>query len=96
MKSRYSIQATNRFKREYKRVFKKDKELQELFLLTIEKLSENPFDKSLRTHHVYIKTFGKVYSSRINGDLRIIWNFNGSIIVLQRVGGHSGSSNINK
>jgi mRNA-degrading endonuclease YafQ of YafQ-DinJ toxin-antitoxin module len=96
MKSKYHIQATSRFQREYKRVFKKKKGLQKRFLFTVEKLSENPFKKGLRTHHVFAKDFGKVYSSRVTGDIRLICCFNGNIIVLQRIGGHSGSSNVYK
>ena len=39
---------------------------------------------------------GKVYSSFISGDIRIIWEFsNGSLhILVLNIGGHSGTNNV--
>jgi mRNA-degrading endonuclease YafQ of YafQ-DinJ toxin-antitoxin module len=93
-KSKHQIQATTRFQRELKKTVKGNELLKEQVLSIIEMLSINPFYRGLRTHTVNIPSFGKVYSSRVTEDLRIIWNFNGDIIVLQRIGGHSGSSKI--
>jgi mRNA-degrading endonuclease YafQ of YafQ-DinJ toxin-antitoxin module len=96
-KSKYSIQATTRFQREYKKIVKGNREVEERFLSIIERLSVNPFGRGLRTHTVNISGFGRVYSSRVTGDIRIIWNFkDDTIIILHRIGGHSGSSNIYK
>lgn len=38
-------------------------------------LAKDPFSPVLRTHKVNTRKLGKHYSSRIDGDLRIIWNF---------------------
>lgn len=50
----------------------------------LERLRENPFSQSLRTHRVDSKSHGKAWSSRVDGDLRIIWNFDSEdkIIIL--------------
>jgi len=61
------------------------------------KLKSNPFSDSLHTHKVNSKLFGIKFSSRINGDLRLIWDFDEqtgevSIIEIYDIGGHSGSS----
>lgn len=94
-KSKYNIQATTRFQREFKKVVKRNSGLEEKFLSVIERLSMNPFNRGLRTHYVNISGFGKVFSSRVTGDIRIIWNFkDDTIIILHRIGGHSGSSNV--
>jgi len=96
-KSRYSIQATTRFQREFKRVVKRNRGLEEKFLTVIEKLSLNPFARQLQTHVVNIQGFGKVYSSRVTGDIRIVWVFkDDTIIILHRIGGHSGGLNVYK
>jgi mRNA-degrading endonuclease YafQ of YafQ-DinJ toxin-antitoxin module len=71
-KSKYDIQATTRFQREFKRVVKGDRRLEEKFLSVIEKLSINPFMRQLQTHVVNVHGFGKIYSSRVTGDIRII------------------------
>jgi mRNA-degrading endonuclease YafQ of YafQ-DinJ toxin-antitoxin module len=42
-KSKYDIQATTRFQKEFKRVVKRNRRLEERFLSVIEKLSINPF-----------------------------------------------------
>ncbi len=61
------------------------------------KLSSNPFDQSLKSHKVNTRTFGVQYSSRIDGDLRIIWSFDKDenlIIHLIDIGGHFGSKSV--
>ena len=72
-------------------------ETEDRFLQVIDRLSYNPFYPSLKTHSVDIASLGKVYSSRVTGDIRIVWAFKEDlIIVLYRVGGHSGGSNVYK
>jgi mRNA-degrading endonuclease YafQ of YafQ-DinJ toxin-antitoxin module len=56
-------------------------------------VSENPFIPELHTHKVISKEFGSAFSSRVNGDIRIIWNydkFGVMTILLLDLGGHSG------
>jgi mRNA-degrading endonuclease YafQ of YafQ-DinJ toxin-antitoxin module len=96
-RSKYSIQATTRFQREFKKVVKRNMGLEERFLSVIERLSRDPFMRRLKTHAVNIPDFGRVYSSRVTGDIRIIWNFkDDTIIILHRIGGHSGGLNVYK
>ena len=96
-KSKYDIQATSRFQREFKKSVKGNIGLREKILSVIDKLSVNPFHRSLGTHYVDIPSFGRVFSSRVTGDIRIIWSFkDDTIVILHRIGGHSGSSNVYK
>ena len=58
---------------------------------TLKKMLEDPFDSSLVTHQVNVSSLGKVWSSRVTGDLRIIWDFNEKkklVIVAFRLQGH--------
>ena len=63
------------------------------------KLKNNPFDTSLGTHKVISKRFDNKYSSKITGDLRLIWDFNLEtekleIIEIYDIGGHSGTNGV--
>lgn len=63
------------------------------------KLKNNPFDTSLRTHKVISKRFDNKYSSKITGDLRLIWDFNLEtekleIIEIYDIGGHGGTNGV--
>jgi len=60
-------------------------------------LAENPFNPSLNTHKVVTRKHKKHYSSRLDRDLRIIWDFdekNNLVLYLLDIGGHSGSTGV--
>lgn len=64
---------------------------------TLSKLSENPFTLSLKTHRAGHKLTGKKFSSRVTGDIRIIWGFTQEQqpqIILIDLGGHSGKDKV--
>lgn len=93
----YILKSVSRFDRDFKRISKRNKRTAKRIVKGIEELRENPFSSGLETHSVKISSLGKVYSSRITGDLRIIWFFKSKgVIVLYRIGGHSGSSKVYK
>lgn len=59
----------------------------------------NPFLDKFRTHKVDLGTFGKKFSSRLDGDLRLIWDFDSEqkiVIYVFDIGGHSGSTGVYK
>lgn len=63
----------------------------------IKKLAENPNNPSLKSHKVDTPKFGKAYSSRVTGDLRIIWEYSKGgfqILDLLDIGGHSGKGGV--
>ncbi|MDX9739273.1 MAG: hypothetical protein RBT33_02835 [Candidatus Dojkabacteria bacterium] len=96
--TKYEIYFTVGFKRRLKKISKKDLILKNLVKETIKSISEDPFQETLRTHQVNISKYGKVYSSSVNKDIRIIWNFQESdmTIHLLIIGGHSGSNKVYK
>lgn len=95
MKNKYSFKYSQNFYHSYKRMTKKDKGLATSVEKVLKKLSLDPFSKSLKTHYVDVSSLGKVYSSRVNKDIRILWRFYDDFtILLHRIGGHSGSSKV--
>ena len=94
-KTKYIIKSTNKFEKEYRRIVKGNLVLGKRIVDVITQLNVDPFYTGLKTHSVNISGLGKVYSSRVTGDVRIVWCFEGEyILILQRIGGHSGGSNI--
>jgi len=94
-KNKYCLHTTMEFARELRKILKNKRELARRVELTIEGIKIDPFTVSLRTHSVNVPSFGRVYSSRVNGDYRIIWTFEEEgVILLQRIGSHSGSSKV--
>ena len=92
---RYSLHTTSEYGRDIRRIFRKDVKLARKILSCIKKIRVNPFDASLGTHRVLLPSLGRVFSSRVNGDIRIIWTLHDrNIILLLRIGGHSGSSKV--
>ena len=92
---KYVISKTRGYDRDLRKIFRKNRELFILIEDIVVRISRDPFSTSLRTHLVVIPSLGKVYSSRVTGDIRIIWILSSKkIIVLYRIGGHSGSSKV--
>jgi mRNA-degrading endonuclease YafQ of YafQ-DinJ toxin-antitoxin module len=90
----YELITTSHFDRKLSKLIKGKK----VSILQIEKilncLRDNPFKQSLKTHKVNLKS-ELLWSSRINGDLRIIWKFEkeGELkLLLLDIGGHSGKN----
>ena len=97
MRIKYSLKYTQNFYRQYKRIAKKNKDLIISVEKVLKKLSVDPFLRSLRTHCVEISSLHRVYSSSVNKDIRILWIIDrDGVIILQRIGGHSGSSKVYK
>ena len=68
-------------------------------LKTLQLLRQNPHYPSLRSHRVNTRFLGEHWSSRVTGDIRIIWDFeNGNhlVILLLDIGGHSGTHKVYK
>jgi mRNA-degrading endonuclease YafQ of YafQ-DinJ toxin-antitoxin module len=97
-RANFMLHHTSRYERDFKKIVRKDKLLASKVRDVSEKLSVNPFSIGLRTHIVRISSLGRVYSSKVSGDIRILWTLEeeGIIILLHWVGGHSGGSNVDK
>jgi mRNA-degrading endonuclease YafQ of YafQ-DinJ toxin-antitoxin module len=92
----YILKSRKYFQKKFKKLIAQNDSLEIKILAVFDKLAENPFYISLNTHKVNSKLAGsQIYSSRINKDLRILWDFNQEEIIvidLIDIGGHSGNN----
>lgn len=95
----FKIQSTTSFDRKYKALKNKDSQLAKQVVKTISLLHENPLFASLHTHKVSSARYGIRFSSKVTGDIRIIWDYDKNenlLILLLDLGGHSGKKRVYK
>ncbi len=88
----FKIITTKYFDRKLSKLTKKNSLLRIEIIDTIKILSINPHASKLKTHKVE-----GFFSSRVNGDIRIIWDYSGKevqVLELLDVGGHSGGNSV--
>lgn len=97
MRYKYTIKASKSFAKKLKKLTATKRleyqDLEKFFHI----LAENPFNPVIKTHKVYTPKQGRHYSSRLDGYLRVIWDFdeeNNLILYLLDIGGHSGSRGV--
>lgn len=92
------LEFTTRSRKHYEKLTKADPRLVVAIAKTLDLLRRDPKDRRLSTHKVHISEFGKVYSSRVTGDLRIIWNYAKEVLLIYvlEIGGHSGRYKVYK
>lgn len=88
----YTIFTTHKFDKLYSKLIGKDKKLINVIDKVLEKLTQDPFYPGLKSHIVdYDKDVGSIWSSRVTGDMRILWALdpnNKLVIILLKIGGH--------
>ena len=89
----YTISYTKSFERKYGKLIRNNKKLSSRIDLVIDQLKMNPYSQPLKTHKVgYDKLFGELWSSRVTGDIRIIWvkhhDYNYHLVLIN-IGGHN-------
>jgi mRNA interferase YafQ len=93
----YKIVTIPEFDKLFVKITKNNSLLKTKIIACIEKLAQDPFYPSLRSHKVDTKKYNEVWSSSITGDWRIVWAFDKDeelIIVCLQLGTHSGSNQI--
>lgn len=88
--SNYKVILTEQFKKDYKSLIKSDRSLGSKIDTSIHKLISDPFYPGLRTHRVDTKRFGFRFSSRVTGDIRIIWDYSteSNTLIILTISGH--------
>ena len=71
----YKLNSSKSFTKKLKKLIENKRLKLEVLNKSLQFLAKDPFSPVLRTHKVNTRKLGKYYSSRIDGDLRIIWNF---------------------
>lgn len=97
----YKIEQSNYFLKKAKKLLKSNEKMILLVADTIEDLCKNPKNPSLFSHKVDTPKFGLCFSTRVSGDIRIIWRYKketGAIEILELldIGGHSGGGKVYK
>ena len=84
----YGVEYSDSFKKQYRKLIKNNSELEKRIDSTLMKLSSNPERVS---HKV-----GTVWSARVSGDIRILWEYKSDeiVLLLLKIGGHSGSNKV--
>ncbi len=94
----YQIVLREYFVKKYTKIIKRNKPLQEKINKVILEISNDPTSPKLKTHKILLGKNDFSYSSRVTGDIRIIWDYdkNGcvEIIELLDIGGHSGGNKV--
>jgi len=95
----YELVTTESFENSLKRLVKNNSYLKKRINKAFKLLKSTPFYPSLKTHKINTSQYGEVLSSRVTGDIRILWLFDADkifIIILLDIGGHSGSKRVYK
>jgi len=84
----FEVEFSDFFKKQYKKLIKNNTDLENRIDAALLKLSENPESVS---HKV-----GTFFSCRVTGDIRIIWEYKKGelVLLLLKIGGHSGKNNV--
>jgi mRNA-degrading endonuclease YafQ of YafQ-DinJ toxin-antitoxin module len=93
----YKFRTNKSFDKSLEKLLKKNPELRNKAEKSFKALSSNPFYPGLKTHLVNLSKYGKVYSSWVTADIRILWNFDENdnlVLLLIDIGGHSGSKGV--
>lgn len=95
----YTIEFHPVFSKRLAKIKKKDPLSFKQVSRTLEKMQDDPFQNGLRTHRVTTRRHGYRWSTRVTGDLRIIWDFDNkgrTRILTLTLGGHSGRNSVYK
>jgi mRNA-degrading endonuclease YafQ of YafQ-DinJ toxin-antitoxin module len=94
-----SLRFTKYFAKKLAKLIKNKTLLKTSIRNTLYLLEQNEFDPRLRTHKVIGRQVGECYSSRVTGDIRILWKRDKEdwiILDVLDIGGHSGGSKVYK
>lgn len=92
-----TVRLLESFQKHATKLYKQNSKLEKKVETAVIKLGNNPFDPALKSHKVNSRKYGTKWSSRVTGDIRIIWDFGKAkqpIIIAFDIGGHSGKSKV--
>ncbi|HCC06496.1 TPA: type II toxin-antitoxin system mRNA interferase toxin, RelE/StbE family [Candidatus Nomurabacteria bacterium] len=78
----------NSFHKQFKKIIKNNKELEEKSIKVLEILKENVFDSKLSTHKLSGE-LKKYYSAKVTFDIRVLFYFDDEYIYLIDIGNHN-------
>jgi mRNA-degrading endonuclease YafQ of YafQ-DinJ toxin-antitoxin module len=88
-----------KFLRKAKKLTKNNSILKKAVIKTIRLLEQDPRSPILKTHKVKDINSKTAFSSKVTGDIRIIWNYQddkANILDILDIGGHEGNNKVYK
>jgi len=95
----YQLLFTERFKRNFKKVISNDEPLANKVEEILKMIAQEPFQQRLRSHKVAAKDIGSAWSTRVTGDIRIIWLYSKeykNTLEIVNIGTHTGQHRVYK
>ena len=95
----FELRFQDYFFRKYTKLVKNNKSLDGKIERALQRLASNPKDPSLDCHRVLSAKFGSLWSCRVTGDLRIIWDYDNEeleVLDIFDIGGHEGARKVYK
>lgn len=95
----FALEPTDPFLRQYVKMIRRDPLLGARVQKALSRLKEDPRQQSLKSHKVDTSRYGERWSSRVTGDVRIIWDYDARgrlVLILFDIGGHSGGKKVYK
>ena len=99
MTHKFVLRYTQTYLNKHSSLISKNKKLALKITKSLEILSIDPLNHSLYSHKVSAVGIGEARSSRVTGDIRIIWNYDKQeklIILILNIGSHSGGDKVYK
>jgi len=93
----YKLDFTQRFIQIARKYKHKNNKIKDAIEGTLDLLASDPKNPALRSHKVSSRLFGECWSSRVTGDIRIIWKYAEDtiqVISILDIGSHSGSKKV--
>ena len=82
MNVNFKILSTTLFDKKYEKLKKKNRKIESKFIKFVSRLATNPKYPSLKSHQVNHPEYGKIWSSWVHDDLRVLWKYEGEKIVI--------------
>jgi mRNA-degrading endonuclease YafQ of YafQ-DinJ toxin-antitoxin module len=95
----FELRTTKYFDKALAKLIKKNRNIYSSVEFVLMQLLQDPFALQLKTHKVDSRLHKDVFSSKVTGDIRIIWTKdqdNKVILILLEIGGHSGKNKVYK
>lgn len=94
--STFKLVYSREFERRAKKLVKSNPGLKPKIKKSLILISTDSFNPTLKSHKVKTSNYGLVYSSRVTGNLRILWvRENDEVVIFViTIGGHEGGSKV--